>query len=384
MKTKKFIILPIIFIFIVVVVYIFSHRKTDINYETAEVEKGNIVKTVLSTGTVNPVTLVKVGSQISGKIKDIYVDYNSPVKKNQVIALIDPSLYEAEEKKAEADYESAKASLKKAGAELCYARKKLNRYAVLLKDELVSKDDFDITEKEYKLCLAGFLSAKADVLRAEASLKRAKTNLSYTIIKSPVNGIVISRDVDIGQTVAASFQTPTLFTIAQDLKKMQVTADTDEADIGCIKVGQKATFSVDAYPSLVFQGIVTQIRNAPKIVQNVVTYDVVIDVNNPELLLKPGMTASVSIVVARKKNILKIPNASLRFIPPFEEGLKENTVWKVLPDGKLKPISVKLGIFNDRFTEVIQGDLKKGDKLATSISLREGSSKKHRIFPWHS
>ena len=187
--------------------------------------------------------------------------------------------------------------------------------------------------------------------------------------------------MDIGQTVAASFQTPTLFTIAQDLKKMQVTADTDEADIGCIKVGQKATFSVDAYPSLVFKGTVTQVRNAPKIVQNVVTYDVVIDVENPELLLKPGMTASVSIVVARKKNILKIPNASLRFIPPFEEELKENTAWKVLPDGKLKSISVKLGIFNDRFTELIQGDLKKGDKLAISISVKKESSKKHRIFP---
>jgi HlyD family secretion protein len=382
LKTKKFIILPIIFILIVVVVYAFGHRKTDINYEIAKVEKGNITKTVLSTGTVNPVTLVKVGSQISGKIKDIYVDYNSPVKKNQVIARIDPSLYEAEEKKASADYESAKATMEKAEAELCYARKKLNRYTILLEDELVSKDDFDITEKEYKLCLAGFLSAKADVSRAEASLKRAKTNLNYTIIKSPVNGIVISRDVDIGQTVAASFQTPTLFTIAQDLKKMQVTADIDEADVGCIKVNQKATFSVDAYPSLVFQGIVTQVRNAPEIVQNVVTYDVVIDVNNPELLLKPGMTASVSIVVARKKDILKIPNASLRFIPPFEEGLKENTVWKVLPDGKLKPISVKLGIFNDNFTEVIQGDLKKGDKLATSISVKKESSKKHRFFPW--
>ncbi len=382
MKTKKFIILPIIFILIVVVVYAFSHRKTDINYETVKVEKGSIVKIVLSTGTVNPVTLVKVGSQISGEIKNIYVDYNSPVKKNQVIARIDPSLYEAEGKKAEADYESAKASMKKAEAELCYARKKLNRYAVLLKDELISQDDFDIIEKEYKLCLANLLGAKADVSRAEASLKKAKTNLNYTIIRSPVSGIVISRDVDIGQTVAASFQTPTLFTIAQDLKKMQVTADIDEADIGCIKVGHKATFAVDAYPSLVFQGIVTQIRNAPKIVQNVVTYDVVVDVNNPEFLLKPGMTASVSIVVASKKDILKIPNASLRFIPPFEKELKENTVWKVLPDGKLKPVSVKLGIFNDSFTEVIQGDLKKGDKLAISISVREESSKKHRIFPW--
>jgi RND family efflux transporter, MFP subunit len=283
--------------------------------------RGEIVSSVTATGTVNAVTTVLVGTQVSGTIKTLYVDFNSPVKKNQLIAQIDPATFEAQVEQAKANLFSAKANLDKSEATVIDAKRTMERNRELVSENLIAQSDFDTAETNYETAKASVSAAKAQIAQTEASLKFAETNLQYSRILSPVDGVVISRSVDVGQTVAASFQTPTLFTIAQDLTKMQIDTNVDEADIGKVSVGQKVDFTVDAYPEITFKGTVWQIRNAPIIVQNVVTYDVVIKVDNPELKLKPGMTANVSIITSFKKDILKIPNAALRFMPQEEEKI---------------------------------------------------------------
>jgi HlyD family secretion protein len=364
---KKILIISAVVIIIAGAGIIFFRGKgNEPKFRTEKVIRGDIEMAVTATGTVNPVTTVLVGTQVSGTIKNIYVDFNSPVKKGQLIARIDPALFEAQVNQARANLLLAKANLDKAQATSVDAKRTMERNKELLSKNLIAQSDFDTAETNYETADASVNAAKSQVAQNEASLSSAETNLFYTKIVSPVDGIVVSRNVDVGQTVAASFQTPTLFSIAQDLTKMQIDTNVDEADIGNVKVGQDVEFTVDAYPNTTFKGKVWQVRNAPIIVQNVVTYDVVIQVDNPELELKPGMTANVSIIVLIKKDVLKIPNAALRFRPVEKVKTamqqKESGVW-ILEQGKLKRITISTGISDGNYTELVSGEIKEGQEL---------------------
>jgi len=364
---KKLLIAGILILAIIVSAFILLRGNgSKPQFGTEKVSRGDIVMTVTSTGTVNPVTTVLVGTQVSGTIKEIYVDFNSAVRKGQLIARIDPSLFDAQVNQARANVFSARANLEKAEATLVDAKRTMDRNKELFSKNLVARSDLDTSETNHETARASVSAAKAQVMQTEAALRVAETNLHYTKIVSPVDGIVVSRNVDVGQTVAASFQTPTLFSIAQDLTKMQIDANVDESDIGNITVGQEVEFIVDAYPDMTFKGRVWQVRNAPITVQNVVTYDVVIQVDNPELKLKPGMTANVSIIVSVKKDVLKMPNAALRF-KPSEKGAqtaekKGPGVW-ISEKGQLRRISVSTGISDGSYTEVVSGDLREGQEI---------------------
>jgi HlyD family secretion protein len=376
---KKILIIGGIIIIIAIAVFIlFRGKGNEPKFRTEKVVRGDIEMAVTATGTVNPVTTVLVGTQVSGTIKNIYVDFNSPVKKGQLIARIDPALFEAQVNQAKANLLSSKANLDKAEATSVDAKRTMERNKELLAKNLIAQSDFDTAETNYETAKASVSAAKSQVAQSEAALNSAETNLYYTKIVSPVDGIVVSRNVDVGQTVAASFQTPTLFSIAQDLTKMQIDTNVDEADIGNIKVGQDVEFTVDAYPDITFKGKVWQVRNAPITVQNVVTYDVVIQVDNPELKLKPGMTANVSIIVSIKKNVLKIPNAALRFKPAekVKTGAQQkgSGVW-ILEQGNPKRVSVSLGISDGSYTELISGNIKEGQELIVE-SLTQAKSQR--------
>lgn len=349
-------------------------RNTNGVFKTEKIGRGDITFSCTATGTVNPLTTVLVGTQVSGRIKNLYADYNSPVTRGQLIAEIDPATFEAQLEQARANLLSAQASLTKAQVTLKEAHRDLERKRELFKNNIIGKSDLDNEETNYEVSRSQVSLAEAQVVQAQAAFSFAETNLRYTKIISPVDGIVISRNVDIGQTVAATFQTPTLFTIAQDLSKMQINTNVDEADIGKIEVGQQAEFTVDAYPDLVFKGIVTQVRNAPVVVQNVVTYDVIIEVENPELKLKPGMTANVTILVESLKQVLRIPNAALRFRPKehIEEGFlrKEQGVW-ISENGKPVFVNLKTGISDSMYAEILEGDLAEGQDVIVGYVEKE-------------
>ncbi|HQT96881.1 MAG TPA: efflux RND transporter periplasmic adaptor subunit, partial [Thermodesulfobacteriota bacterium] len=342
------------------------------DYRTAKVERGDIVDTITATGNINAVTTVSVGSQVSGTIRELFVDYNSRVRKGEVIAQIDPRLLEASVTQAQGNFDNAKASLEKAKVAVADTERTYRRNLELLHDGFVAQSDVDAAQTAYDQAVAGQKSAEAVVTQAKGALEVVQTNLAYATIRSPVDGIVISRNVDVGQTVAASFQTPTLFSIAQDLTKMQIDTNVDESDIGRAAKGQAVVFTVDAWPGKTFTGVVSQVRNAPIITQNVVTYDVVILVDNRELLLKPGMTANVTIQVKKFENVLKIPNAALRYHPPEKskeagvgmQGMKKELpgqrVYVVGKDGKLQAVSVKTGVYDGSYTELTEGNLKEG------------------------
>jgi len=378
-----------------------DHDDEGPRYTTEKVERGDLTQTVTATGTLNPVVNVTVGSQVSGRICKLYVDFNSIVKSNQVIAEIDPSTYQAAVEQAKADLANARAN-----AEL--QRVEAKRSAELFKDKLISSSDYDTAN-------ATMHEAEATVQIKEALLHTAEANLGYCKIVSPVDGVVISRAVELGQTVASSFSTPTLFQIANDLTKMQIDAAVDEADIGGVKKGEPVDFTVDAYPNRTFHGMITQVRNAPTTVNNVVTYDTVIGVTNADYSLKPGMTASVSIVAARHNHVLEIPNAALRFQPldtatvetntlaaagaqnannnhreepdhprgrPGRRGVGEwdehspvHTVFLLRGDAagkdpRLEAVQVKTGITDNIHTEVLSG-LKEGDLVVTGLAIPE-------------
>jgi HlyD family secretion protein len=346
----------------------------EIQYRTDKVSKGDIVASVTATGTMNAVTTVLVGTQVSGTIKKLYVDFNSRVKKGQIIAQIDPALFEAQVEQARANLYSAKANVEKAEETVVDAKRTMLRNKELIGKNLIAQSDYDTSETNYQVDVSQVSAAKAAVAQAEASLKTANTNLDYTRIISPVDGIVVSRNVDVGQTVAASFQTPTLFTIAQDLTKMQIDTSIAEADIGGVKVGQEVDFTVDAYPDITFKGKVWQIRIAPITVQNVVTYDVVVLVDNKQMKLMPGMTANVSVIVDQQKDVLRIPNAALRFKPSglpksaaagkpkAASSEKGPSVW-IIENEKPRRIPVKLGISDGSYTEVLSGSLSVGQEV---------------------
>lgn len=382
---KKILLLFFSLSVITAVVLIFFWKGNDRpRYSTEPVTRGDIEATVTATGTVNAVTTVLVGTQVSGTIKNIYVDFNSPVKKGQAIAQIDPSIFQAQVDQAMANHQAAKAGLEKSRTAFEDSKRTMSRNKELYGRNLIARSELDTSETNYDSARAQIGASQAQVAQTEAALKMAETNLQYTRIVSPVNGIVVSRNVDVGQTVAASFQTPTLFTIAEDLTKMQVNSSVAEADIGKLKSGLPVEFTVDAYPEITFTGKISEIRNAPIIVQNVVTYDVVIKVNNPELKLKPGMTANLSIVYSSRKGALRVPNAALRFAPqnlrkngPRPEG---HGVW-VLVNGEPERVKVTTGISDGNFTELVSGDVKEGQELIVeSLEKTKGGQSGPRMF----
>ena len=353
-KRKKYLIGMVIIILIlaggILLRQLSGQNGSNQKFRLAKVERGEVSLAVTATGTINPVINVLVGSQVSGTIKALYADFNSQVKEGQVIAQIDPAIFEAQVEQgrasvlnaqanllnAQANLENAKANLTKADVAVLDAKRTLDRNQPLLEKKIIAQATMDTAQTNYDTAVAQrdvakaqvesakaqIESFKAQVEQTKAALRVAETNLRYATIRSPVNGTVISRNVDVGQTVAASLQAPTLFTIAKNLAEMQVDSNVSEADVGRIAAGQDATFTVDAYPEKIFRGKVSEIRNAPIIVQNVVTYDVVILVENKDLKLKPGMTANVSVLVAHREGVLKIPNAALRFRP--ESAKKES------------------------------------------------------------
>jgi HlyD family secretion protein len=395
---KKIIIAAIIAGLIGAGAFIFYKSKNSgVKFKTTPVTRGSLRSTVTATGTMNAVTTVLVGTQVSGTIKKLYVDFNSKVKKGQIIAEIDPATYQAQVDQAMANVLVAKANVAKARATMEDSRKTMDRNSQLFSENLIARSDLDTAAANYDANNAQLGASTAQVAQTEAALRFAETNFRYTKIVSPVDGVVVSRNVDVGQTVAASFTTPTLFTIAQDLTKMQIDTSVDEADIGKIKVGQNVEFNVDAYPENTFQGVVDQIRIAPITVQNVVTYDVVIKVDNADLRLKPGMTANVTIVVVSKDSVLKIPNAALRFRPSEKDGVTVSkgpadktgkgpsgpvdkagvrppgkggstsgqrgyTVW-MLENDKPKQVQVTIGISDGSSTEVTSGDVKEEQEV---------------------
>lgn len=364
---------------------LFGNKGGETKYKTEKITKGDIITSVTATGTVNAVTTVLVGTQVSGTIKKIYVDFNSPVKRGQLIAQIDTALFDEQVQQQKANLLAAKANLEKADASLVDAKRTMERNKELFAKNLIARSDFDTADTNYETSKASVSVAKAQVAQADAALKNAQTNLGYTRIVSPVDGTVVSRNVDVGQTVAASFQTPTLFTIAQDLTKMQIDTSVDEADIGKVKVGQEVDFTVDAYADITFKGKVGQVRIAPITVQNVVTYDVVVMVDNPDVKLKPGMTANVSVIVAEKKDILRIPNGALRFRPSgmakTKQPQKGAGVW-ILENGKPKRLPVTIGISDGSSSELVTGELREGQDVITeeTVAKAKGPTTGPRMF----
>jgi len=338
----------------------------DTDYLTEKLSRGTITATCTANGTLNPLTTVLVGTQVSGRIKDLYVDFNAPVQRGQLIAEIDPAAFEAQLEQARANLLSAKANLEQAEASFQDAERDIRRKRELYASGIIGDSELDAVVTSHHIAKSRVAVAGAQVAQTKAAYTYAETNLRYTKIYAPIDGIVISKDVDVGQTVTATFQTPTLYSIAEDMRKMQINTNVDEADIGRIQIDQTAEFTVDAYPDLVFSGRVVQIRNSPIIVQSVVSYDVVIRVDNPELKLKPGMTATVAIIVAVKENVLRVPNAALRFMPNDQQGCaaspQQRSVWTTAnPDTRCVPIQV--GIDDHTYTEVVSGELSVGDNV---------------------
>ena len=422
---KSVIIIAVIFIVIAGVILSFTlfkrSRSQFTKFKTESISRGDIEAVVITTGSLNPVTTVEVGSQVSGRIAKLYVDFNSRVEKGQVVAELDQSLFLTRVQQNQANYESAKASLEKANVTLDNNKKKYNRALELFEKELISYEEKEAVETQYYNAVADLKSAEAHLEQAESQLESSKVDLAYTVIHSPIDGIVISRNINVGQTVAASFQAPVLFQIANDLSKMQVECSVDEADIGKIKEEQHARFTVDAFPDEKFTGMVTQVRYSPEIIQNVVTYTTIVEVDNPEMKLRPGMTATVSIIIGEARNVLKVPNAALRFTPPLSpeemgkimENMREEMiarrraaspaaseqrreaqgvlsrpqglppggfgpqsdrskqiplVWIEEEGGKLRPVLIRTGVTDNSYTEVTRGDLKEGQLVLTGIS----------------
>src|SRR5690242_19341742 len=431
MKTKtKWLILAGIAVVIGVIAAITLSRNGQPQNFTAKVERGEIRDVVEATGMINAVITVQVGSQVSGVIAKLYVDFNSQVHKGQVVALIDPALLQGALLQATADYENAKANmvaakanLDKAKAGMVQTRADYDRTVGLTKDGIMSEQQLDLAKANYDSAKAAVGGAEATVAQAEAqenqkkaAVEIAQTNLNYTVIKSPIDGTVVARNVDVGQTVAASLQAPTIFTIAQDLAKMLVYAKTDESDVGNIKVGKPVTFKVDAFPKETFHGVVSQVRMNATTVQNVVTYDTIVEFANPELKLFPGMTAYVTIPVATVQNVLKLPNTALRYKPPMspeeilaayrqfgiepserktasdeaaaaERAPAQNpprapradsaVVWKLRADNSMEPVKIALGITDHSYTEIagfLKGDLKEGDELIIRSVMPKGTT----------
>jgi HlyD family secretion protein len=374
-------------------------------YLTVPVARGNISQVVSSTGTLQAVVTVQVGSQVSGTIEKLFADFNTRVKAGQVVAQLNQDKFKAAVDQAWANLTAAQSNMAKAKVNVADALRTLERNKELRKRELLAQSELDAAQTAYDAALAQLEVNRAQTAQAQAALNQNKVDLDNTIIRSPVEGIVIARNVDVGQTVAASLQAPTLFTIANDLSKMEVHTNVDEADIGNVSVGQEVTFTVDAYPTRRFRGKVHQVRNQPMVVQNVVTYDAVVRIDNKEMLLKPGMTANVEFLVSRQENALLIPNMAIRFKPPDQKlepqdllrqersraaprvaarrpgrsgagggggsgGGRRVRVY-VLRDGQAQPVEVQIGITDGSRTEVKGRDLKENDQIIIGMASNE-------------
>ena len=380
MKTLKKIGIAIVVIAVLAVAAFLILRKSEkpqMKYKTAEIHRGSIVNTVTATGTIEPIVQVEVGTQVSGIINHIYVDYNSVVKKGEVIAELDTTTLEA-------DLASSSATLQSNKTEYEYQEKNFLRIKGLHEKKMVSDTDYETAEYQYN-------KAKSSYEKSQSDITKARQNLEYATIYSPIDGVVIDRAVEEGQTVAASFNTPTLFTIANDLRQMRVIADVDEADIGGVVEGLQATFTVDAFPEDVFKGSVTQVRLQPTTESNVVTYEVVVDAPNPDLKLKPGLTANLTIYTMQKDSVLLVPLKALRFQPenapePVADSAnpRARVLWTQSPQG-LQPVNVMTGDNDGIFAE-ITGDIKEGDKVVTGVdigvsSISDGQGEANPFMP---
>jgi len=361
-----------------------ARRGPQIRYDTEPVRRGDVTAKVTATGTLSALVTVQVGSQVSGRILAIYVDYNSPVHQGELLAKIDPQLFQAAVAQAKANLQAAHGALAKARANLTNADVQYRRGQALFAQSLLAAQDLDTLRAQAASARADVKAAEGQVSQATAALHQAELNLGYTNIVSPVDGTVISRSVDVGQTVAAAFQSPVLFQIAQDLHKMQVDTSVAESDVGKLRAGMDAQFTVDAYPRRVFRGTVRQVRNAPQTVQNVVTYDAVIDVANDDLALKPGMTANVVFPYAHASGVLLVPNAAFRWRPAnVPPGSDQRSVW-VMRGEEAERVMVTVGIGDGTVTEVKAGPLREGDRVVIDASgpgaVPSGSSSARRGF----
>ncbi|MDZ4252002.1 MAG: efflux RND transporter periplasmic adaptor subunit [Sulfuritalea sp.] len=384
-------------------------------FKLAKVESGPLTAAVSATGTLNPVVSVQVGSQVSGQIKEILVDFNSPVKSGQLIARLDPETYEHRVRQAQADVDAARAGqgvqqaeVARARANLSNAQRDYERKKTLVEKNFISPAERDTAQNTLDAARASLAAAEAQVKNGEAVVRQreaqlaaARVDLERTSIKAPVDGIVVKRSIEPGQTVAASLQAPELFVIAKNLTDMQVETSIDEADVGRVRFGQKASFTVDAFAGRHFEGEVRQVRKAATVVSNVVTYTVVISAANPDLILLPGMTANVRIITAQKDKALKVPNATLRFRPAAAANERKATtagavspaptsaaaasssgrIWIVDADGKAKPVEVRLGLTDGSMTEIVSGDIKEGQEvIAGQQAATKASGPGPRLF----
>ena len=352
-----------------VVFYYKRSQKSDVAYQTTFPVRGSITETVTASGIINPLSTVNIGTQVSGTIAEIFVDYNSPVKQGQLLAQIDPSLFEATVAQRRAALEIAKAEVDVTNNYIVYYKKHLDRIKKLNKSQYSADKELESAQRDYDNSLAQLSLKKAQVSQAEAALQSAEIDLRYTKIISPVDGIVVSKEVEVGQTVAASFQTPTLFNVAEDLTKMQIEASVVEADIAKVKEGQTVEFSVDSFPDEVFYGTVTQVRNNPVTTSNVVTYEVIIEIDNKDQKLKPGMTANVEIITSQKDKVLLVPNQALRFYVTDENGetkrYKDRGIW-ILRSNKPTRVTITTGVSDDDHTEITSGELAENDEVILS------------------
>ena len=367
--------------------YGFIGRRSAVHYVTQKVTRGPIVRAITASGTVNPVITVQVGTYVSGVIQARYCDYNTEVKEGQLCAKIDPRPYQVTVDQDKANLAVARAQIVKDKANLAYAKVTYERNQKLAATKAVSQDALDSAKSAYDQAQAQIGVDEATIGLREAELRAAEINLGYTDIISPVKGTVVSRNVEMGQTVAASFQTPTLFLIATDLKAMQVDTNVSESDVGAIKVGDRASFTVESFSKRPFEGQVTEVRQSPQTIQNVVTYDAVISVPNPDLLLKPGMTATTRIIVDQRDDVLRVPDQAFRYAPgglaavsrgstrpsPVPDGSGGLMLW-ILRDGEPHSIGVVPGLDDDTYTEIVKGDLQPGDEVVVAEHTGFGST----------
>lgn len=360
---KKRVIIPLAIALVAAVGFGVSANSNKVQYETTTLEKCTITQVVEASGTINPVNIVSVGSTVSGLMKEIYVDYNSEVKKGQLLAQIDPANFQASVDQNRAQINNAQANLAKLNAQMVMAEKTYNRYKNLYAKNFIAKSELDQAESDYLAQKASVGAQKASIAQARATYNTAMTNLGYTRIIAPVDGTIISRDIDVGQPVAASFQAPELFKIAQDLTKMQIEVNVSEADIGKVKEGQEVEYTLDGYPDSTFYGKVTQVRLDSTVTSNVVTYTVIVSVSNEDLKLKPGMTANVSIIISRNKNVMCAPSIALKYTPEIGgQKYKNQGIW-ILEKGKPQRIDIKQGVSDDANVQIISKALKIGDEV---------------------
>ncbi len=359
---KRYIALIGIIIAIAVVLILFL-KNGSTKYITKEIAKGTITEYVEASGTIKPINTIAVGTQVSGTVARIYVDYNSQVKKGQLLAELDPSLFQSNVDQSTAKLNNAQAAYSKAMANLEYKKNNYKRYEHLYAKNYVSRDDVELARSNYLTAQADVAAARAEMNAQQATLKNNLTNLGYSKITSPVDGTVISRAVDVGQTVAASFNTPTLFEVAEDLTKMQIETSVSEADIGKIKVGQIAEYTLDGYPNKTFRGSVTQVRLASTTTNNVVTYTVIVSVDNTDGFAIPGMSANVSIITGRVQDVIVVDNKALKFSPAENKQKYENQGIWLLQNGEPVRYDVELGLSDDNKTQIISDVIKEKDKV---------------------